>query len=48
MHGHGHVGNVFFLCLSWSCRNFFLLHGYGKILVVVYRYVKNFGCGKIW
>ena len=34
--------------LSWSCRNFFLLHGYGKILVVVYRYVKNFGCGKIW
>ena len=26
---------------------FFFLHGYGKILLVMYRYVKNFGCGKI-
>ena len=34
--------------LSWSCRNFFFFHGYGKFLVVVYRYVKNFDCGKIW
>ena len=43
-----------FLC-AWTCGNFYLGHvGFfffawlWKNLVVVYGYVKNFGCGKIW
>ena len=33
---------------TWLMWEFFWWHGYGKILVVVYGHVKNFGCGKIW
>ena len=45
-----------FLC-AWTCGNFYLGHvgifffffaWLWKNLVVVYGYVKNFGCGKIW
>ena len=39
-------GNVrISLCMNlWE---FFIVYGYGKNLVVVYRYVKNFDCGEI-